>query len=72
MDDAGGFPDSELAVLMRGLADAVLVCDAEGAIVFWNDAATRVFAAVIRDDTERWQERRSMRRELETLRGSSS
>lgn len=28
---------------MHGLADAVIVCDPEGVIVYWNDAAERVF-----------------------------
>jgi PAS domain S-box-containing protein len=132
-----------LATLVRQLGDAVLVCDRDGRIVFWNDAATRLFgwdpdeavgqgldliiperlrqrhwdgwqhvmrtgvtkygdqllevpanhrdgrrlsiaftvallksatgavdgiAAVIRDDTERFQQRRAAREELETLR----
>jgi PAS domain S-box-containing protein len=35
--------DGALAQLMRDLADAVVICDATGAIVFWNDAATALF-----------------------------
>lgn len=35
--------DDELARLLRTLADAVVVADRDGRIVFWNDAATRVF-----------------------------
>lgn len=135
--------DADLADLVRELADAVIVCDPDGRIVFWNAAATRVFgwcadealgasldliiperlrdrhwhgyrsvmrtgrtsyadrllevpalhrdghtisiaftvslmrnagrtptaiAAVIRDDTLRWQERRALQRELADLR----
>jgi PAS domain S-box-containing protein len=142
--DAAPLDDRTLADLARGLADAVVVADAGGDIVFWNDAAGALFgwsaeeavgrsldliipdrlrgrhwdgyrrtmatghtdyggrllevpaihrdghtmsiaftvtllrppngaaptaiAAVIRDDTARWQERRRMRTELETLR----
>ena len=29
--------------LVRGIGDGVIVCDAAGAITFWNDAATRIF-----------------------------
>jgi PAS domain S-box-containing protein len=132
-----------LAGLVRDLADAVVIADAEGVITFWNPAATRLFgwteeeaigrtldliiperlrdrhwegyrrvmatghteygdrllevpashrdgrrlsiaftvsllhgtpsvpigiAAVIRDDTERWQERKRLREELAELR----
>ncbi|MPY94097.1 MAG: PAS domain S-box protein [Acidimicrobiia bacterium] len=35
--------DSALAQLLRDFADAVVICDATGAIVFWNDAATTLF-----------------------------
>ena len=35
--------DGVLAQLVRDLADAVIICDPEGAIRFWNTAATRVF-----------------------------
>lgn len=29
--------------LVRAFGDGVIVCDAAGTIVFWNDAATRIF-----------------------------
>ncbi len=35
--------DSELARLLWNLADAVIICDPAGDIVYWNPAATRVF-----------------------------
>ena len=35
--------DQALAGILRQLADAVVVADAEGTITFWNDAATRLF-----------------------------
>jgi PAS domain S-box-containing protein len=35
--------DGTLATLVKGLADAVVVADAEGTICFWNAAAERVF-----------------------------
>ncbi len=35
--------DSVLAVALRELADAVVIADADGTIVFWNDAAERMF-----------------------------
>jgi len=35
--------DGVLAQLLRDLADAVIVCDRDGTIVFWNDAATTLF-----------------------------
>lgn len=35
--------DRELATLVRRLADAVVIADADGTITFWNEAATRVF-----------------------------
>jgi PAS domain S-box-containing protein len=139
-----GVTDTDLAQLVRSLADAVVIADTDGRITFWNDAATRLFgwpaeeaigasldliiperyrerhwtgyarvmatghtdygdrllevpalhrdgrrlsiaftvsllcrpglqipyaiAAVVRDDTERWQERRRLREELATLR----
>jgi PAS domain S-box-containing protein len=58
LDDAGGDPvcwahllepveapvgDATLAQLVRDLADALLVCDPDGTIVFWNEAATALF-----------------------------
>jgi PAS domain S-box-containing protein len=145
LDSTGEVDDAGLAELVRVLADAVVIADAEGTISFWNDAATRLFgwsaseavgesldliiperqrerhwagyrrvmatghteyghrllevpalhrdgrrlsiaftvsllrrpgvtaphaiAAVIRDDTERWQERRRLRDEIAELRG---
>lgn len=135
--------DTDLARLMKSLADSVVVCDPGGQIVFWNEASTRIFgwtqvealgqsldliiperlrkrhwdgyervmatgvtsygdrllevpalhrdghtisiaftvsmllgdddlpaaiAAVIRDDTERWHERKDLRRQLDQLR----
>jgi PAS domain S-box-containing protein len=35
--------DETLSRLVRQLADAVVVCDPAGTIVFWNTAATRIF-----------------------------
>lgn len=35
--------DATLATLMEQLADAVVIADPSGEIVFWNAAATRVF-----------------------------
>jgi PAS domain S-box-containing protein len=43
MSEPNDLPDETLAALLRGLADAVVVADPEGTIVFWNEAATRVF-----------------------------
>jgi PAS domain S-box-containing protein len=143
-DDDATVSDDVLARLVRDMADAVLIADRNGTIMFWNDAATRVFgwtareaigerldliiperlrerhwtgwqqvaetgvtrygeqllevpalhregkrlsiaftvsllkvdgkvsaiAAVIRDDTERWQERRALREELAQARAA--
>lgn len=35
--------DETLAGLVHAMADAVIVCDADGTIVYWNAAATRLF-----------------------------
>lgn len=35
--------DGQLAALVRACGDAVLLCDAEGRIRFWNRAAERIF-----------------------------
>ena len=43
LDEALDVDDALLAGLVRDLADAVVIADAEGAIRFWNDAAQRVF-----------------------------
>ena len=43
MSDGGQVNDAMLAALMHGLADAVVICDTEGTITYWNAAAERVF-----------------------------
>ena len=43
MDASAELDDHVLATLTRSLADAVVVADASGTIVFWNVAAERVF-----------------------------
>lgn len=35
--------DIDFEQLVRGIGDGVVMCDAAGAITFWNDAATRIF-----------------------------
>ncbi len=35
--------DASLAQLVQELADAVILCDPDGVIVYWNDAAERIF-----------------------------
>ena len=35
--------DIDFEQLVRGIGDGVIVCDAAGAITFWNDASTRIF-----------------------------
>ncbi|MDW3221129.1 MAG: PAS domain-containing protein [Acidimicrobiales bacterium] len=35
--------DRTLGQLVHGLADAVIICDPDGVIVYWNDAAERIF-----------------------------
>lgn len=43
-DRAGGVPgEAELSRLWDGLADAVVIANPAGTIVFWNDAAERLF-----------------------------
>jgi PAS domain S-box-containing protein len=145
-EDGTTVPDTLLVELVHGLADAVIIADADGRITYWNAAAERLFgwpaleavgcnldliiperlrqrhwdgyrrtmatgetsygdrllevpalhrdgrnlsiaftvtllhdpgsgkpraiAAVVRDDTERWQERRRLRAELEQLRAA--
>ena len=39
----GSLGDGALAQLVRRLADTVVVADQTGTIVFWNEAATRLF-----------------------------
>jgi PAS domain S-box-containing protein len=139
--------DELLAQLVHSLSDAVVIADPDGTIVFWNDAASRLFgwsipealgqtldiiiperlrhrhwagyhevmatgrtsygerllevpalhregrrlsiaftvtllcrpgdarpsaiAAVVRDDTERWQERRELKEEIDSLRAAA-
>jgi PAS domain S-box-containing protein len=36
-------PDIDLKQLVAGAGDAIIVCDAPGAIVFWNRSAERIF-----------------------------
>jgi PAS domain S-box-containing protein len=42
-DPAAEPSDRTLAQLLRDLGDAVVICDRDGAIVFWNRAATTLF-----------------------------
>ncbi|MGH8999875.1 MAG: PAS domain-containing protein [Acidimicrobiia bacterium] len=35
--------DETLAALVSDLGDAVVICDPQGVVVFWNDAATTLF-----------------------------
>lgn len=43
-DAAGGdLADADLAQAIRDLADAVVIADTGGRIIFWNDAAARLF-----------------------------
>lgn len=48
-DDEAALSDDVLARLVRHMADAVIVADRAGTIVFWNDAATRLFGWSARD-----------------------
>lgn len=43
LDEPERVTDAELGELVRELADAVIIADADGTITFWNDAATRLF-----------------------------
>jgi PAS domain S-box-containing protein len=43
LDEPEPLTDAELGGLVRELADAVVIADADGTIVFWNGAAERVF-----------------------------
>lgn len=43
LDTPATVADAGLAELVRVLADAVVIADPDGAIMFWNDAATRLF-----------------------------
>jgi PAS domain S-box-containing protein len=35
--------DTDFAQLARGLADGLVIADGDGTIMFWNDAASRIF-----------------------------
>lgn len=41
--DHAQLTNDDLADLVRQLADAVVVADSDGVIMFWNNAATRIF-----------------------------
>jgi len=41
--------DIDFEQLVRGIGDGVIVCDAAGAIAFWNDACTRIFGFTAAD-----------------------
>ena len=43
MNESQAGNDAMLAGLVHALADAVIICDAEGIVTFWNDAAHRIF-----------------------------
>ena len=43
LEPTAAVSDTDLAALVRTLADAVVVADTEGTILFWNDAAGRLF-----------------------------
>jgi PAS domain S-box-containing protein len=47
-----------LSHLLRHLADAVIVADPEGTVVFWNDAAQRLFG---------WSEQEAVGRSLDLI-----
>lgn len=42
-DNANTVDDAGLAALVHALADAVIICDPEGVITYWNEAAHRIF-----------------------------
>jgi PAS domain S-box-containing protein len=50
--------DDALGQLVRSLADAVVIADAQGTIMFWNDAAERLFG---------WSERDAVGRSLDLI-----
>lgn len=43
LDQPTTVTDADLSALVHQLADAVVLADADGIIVFWNDAAERLF-----------------------------
>jgi PAS domain S-box-containing protein len=54
----GALNDNALAQLLRRLADAVVVADPAGTIVFWNEAAARIFG---------WSETAALGRSLDLI-----
>jgi PAS domain S-box-containing protein len=54
----GSLDDAALGQLVRSLADAVVVADPTGTIVFWNAAATRIFG---------WPEAEALGRSLDLM-----
>jgi PAS domain S-box-containing protein len=48
-DEEGALSDAVLADAVRQLADAVVIADAGGAIIFWNHGAERLFGWSARD-----------------------
>lgn len=48
-DDEVQIDNALLAHAVRRLADAVVICDPNGQIVFWNDSAARVFGWTAED-----------------------
>lgn len=54
----GAVTDSDLAQLVHDLADAVIVAGADGRIVLWNAAATRLFG---------WTEEEALGRSLDLI-----
>jgi PAS domain S-box-containing protein len=85
-----------LKAFAEAAGDAIVAADAQGAIVFWNAAAERIFgytksealgrslallsapgggvasiAAIMRDDTARWNEERALRKRIAELEGKT-
>ena len=48
-DDEVEITNALLADTVRGLADAVVICDPNGQILFWNNSATRIFGWTAED-----------------------
>lgn len=42
-------PEVDFEQIVRASGDGIIVCDGAGTIVFWNDAATRLFGFTTRD-----------------------
>jgi PAS domain S-box-containing protein len=49
LDQLVTIDDALLATLVRNLADAVVIADADGTIAFWNEAAERLFGWSMRE-----------------------